>query len=114
VKDDMDVIGWLMRWYQSNCNGDWEHLYGVKIGNIDNPGWLIDIDLTDTEMYGSEFQTVEIDNDDKDWIHCFVKNDIFHGRGDETKLVAILSIFRDWVEAVHHKQHSSQIYKLDI
>ena len=46
----MDLIKWIEEWYLSNCNNDWEHCYGVKIDNIDNPGWTINIDLIDTPL----------------------------------------------------------------
>lgn len=39
----MDVFQWLQEWYIQNCDGDWEHCYGIKIGTLDNPGWSIDI-----------------------------------------------------------------------
>ena len=33
-----NMLEWLMNWYESNCDGDWEHSYGVKIESLDNPG----------------------------------------------------------------------------
>ncbi|MGX3097158.1 Imm53 family immunity protein [Ursidibacter sp. B-7004-1] len=30
-------------WYQSKCDGVWEHSYGFSLGNIDNLGWCIKI-----------------------------------------------------------------------
>ncbi|OAX48412.1 hypothetical protein gpAD87_09590 [Paenibacillus sp. AD87] len=44
----MNTLKWLQNWYLENCNGDWEHSYGVKIDTVDNPGWSVEIDLTDT------------------------------------------------------------------
>lgn len=26
----MEIIEWLENWYSQNCDGDWEHFYGVK------------------------------------------------------------------------------------
>ena len=46
----MDILCWLQNWYHSNCDGGWEHLYGVKIDTLDNPGWSVAIDLEDTEI----------------------------------------------------------------
>lgn len=46
----MNMIAWLSEWYKSNCDGDWEHYYGIKIDTIDNPGWKVDIDLVDTYL----------------------------------------------------------------
>ena len=30
----------LQKWYKSQCNGDWEHSFGIKIETLDNPGWI--------------------------------------------------------------------------
>jgi hypothetical protein len=38
----------LQRWYLGECNGDWEHSYGVRIDTLDNPGWIVTIDLHET------------------------------------------------------------------
>ncbi|MBL0319091.1 MAG: hypothetical protein IPP74_07360 [Alphaproteobacteria bacterium] len=41
-------LNWLMSWYASHCNGDWEHENQIKISTLDNPGWRLQIDLVDT------------------------------------------------------------------
>lgn len=38
----------LERWYASQCNGEWEHSYGVWIDSLDNPGWQVRISLRET------------------------------------------------------------------
>ena len=57
----MDAIKWLQEWYKSNCDGDWEHLFGVQITTLDNPGWLIEIDLTDTDEEEKDFCDIKYD-----------------------------------------------------
>lgn len=47
---------WIQKWYQAQCNGDWEHSYGIIIETIDNPGWSITIDLETTELEGKTFK----------------------------------------------------------
>lgn len=27
----MDSLKWLQEWYIQNCDGDWEHCYGIEI-----------------------------------------------------------------------------------
>ena len=39
----------LQRWYLYRCDGDWEHSFGITIETLDNPGWMVTIDLQDTE-----------------------------------------------------------------
>ena len=94
----MDIIMWLSKWYQSNCDGFWEHMYGIQIDSLDNSGWKVDIDLIDTLLEDREFEKIQIKNSDADWILCFVENDVFKGRGDPSKLKEILIVFKDWVE----------------
>ena len=92
----MNMIAWLSEWYKSNCDGDWEHYYGIKIDTIDNPGWKVDIDLVDTYLEDVEFNKVQIYIDDLNWIHCSVADRVFKGRGSIDKLEEILKIFRVW------------------
>lgn len=95
----MDILYWLQNWYHSNCDGDWEHLYGDKIENIDNPGWAVDINLEWTKLSNKSFSRVQYDNGEEDWLLCFVENNIFKGAGDSHKLIKILDIFKKWVES---------------
>jgi hypothetical protein len=45
----MDVMGWFARSYEAQCNGDWEHGFGASIDTLDNPGWLLKVDLAGTD-----------------------------------------------------------------
>ncbi len=62
----------IQKWYSSQCNGDWEHSYGVKIQSLDNPGWLVEIDLIETELFGFPLSPIERGNSesDKEWVSC--------------------------------------------
>jgi hypothetical protein len=33
-----DVLTQIEQWYKSNCNGLWEHQFGLRIETLDNPG----------------------------------------------------------------------------
>ncbi len=46
------VLNWISNWYQEQCNGEWEHSFGIKIGTIDNPGWEVNIDIEETNYVG--------------------------------------------------------------
>ncbi len=45
-----DILAWLQDWYRSRCDGTWEHSYGVKIDTLDNPGWLVTVDLGERSL----------------------------------------------------------------
>ncbi|MGW9547021.1 immunity 53 family protein [Streptomyces celluloflavus] len=42
----------LQEWYESVCDGDWEHSYGIRIETVDNPGWMLVVDLERTSLHG--------------------------------------------------------------
>jgi hypothetical protein len=42
----------LQEWYESACDGDWEHSFGIRIETIDNPGWILTVDLERTSLHG--------------------------------------------------------------
>ncbi len=83
----------LERWYLSNCDGDWEHSFGIKIETIDNPGWRIDISLQGTPWEGIRFDRVVIERDENDWIHCKIENEVFLGACGPTNLDEVLELF---------------------
>ena len=93
----MDTLQQLQTWYHSQCDGKWEHGRGLTIGTLDNPGWSVEIDLTDTELADRPFADV-IQNleHDTDWIHCRVRDRKFEGHGGPYKLDEILQIFLAW------------------
>ncbi|MDJ0600941.1 MAG: immunity 53 family protein [Crocosphaera sp.] len=94
-----DALIWLENWYTSQCDGDWEHTYGIDIKTLDNPGWLVIIDLLQTELENYKFDEVSIKRSNNDWIHCCLKNGKFQGAGSSFNLLEILNVFRDWVES---------------
>ena len=95
----MDDLKWLMEWYASQCNGDWEHSYGVKIDTLDNPGWSLTIDLEDTDLEERTFAPQEHDlMSDVSWWTCSVKNKKFEARCGSRDLLTVLAIFRTWSE----------------
>ena len=92
------VLNDIQKWYASNCDGNWEHSFGVQIGTLDNPGWDVTIDLEATNLENKHFEILQNDVSDKRWILCHVENKKFRGFGDETKLEEIIKVFLDWAE----------------
>jgi hypothetical protein len=95
----MNTLQELQQWYRSHCDGDWEHGYGVKIGTLDNPGWSVTIDLTDTDLADRPFTDVQRLEHESDWIHCRVTGGKFEGRGGPFMLEEILRVFLLWATA---------------
>jgi hypothetical protein len=89
----MGLIEQIQAWYAAQCNGDWEHQYGVSIDTLDNPGWCVTVDLAGTSLENIRFQTYQENNGEEDWIFCDVSGNKFVGMGDPGKLQTILEIF---------------------
>jgi hypothetical protein len=98
----VDLLQSLQRWYTEQCDGDWEHTYGIAIETLDNPGWLVKVDLTDTTLNARPFPGIDENVDEHGWqqggrwLRCYVENGVWHGAGDETKLATILQTFLFW------------------
>src|SRR3990167_10532945 len=97
-------LTWLARWYGAQCDGDWEHSYGVAIETLDNPGWALKIDLSDTPLESAPFEAVarNLDAQDGDpavrWYTCRVTDRRFEAAGGVQDLEALVGIFRHWAE----------------
>src|SRR4051812_33664431 len=48
-EEPRDALYLLQWWYLAQCNDAWEH-FGVGIGTLDNPGWSVRVELTDTSL----------------------------------------------------------------
>jgi hypothetical protein len=48
----LDDLEWLEHWYATQCHGDWAEDRGVMIESLDNPGWMLRVDLRGTELEG--------------------------------------------------------------
>jgi len=100
----MTTLTDLATWFQQQCNGDWEHTQGITIQSTDNPGWWVTIDLTGTALEHKLFAPVvrgDFSGGDPPppWLHCRVKDSVFHGAGDTQQLDEILGIFLAWSQA---------------
>ena len=96
----MTSIDRLTAWYRSQCDGDWEHSYGVNIGTLDNPGWLVKIDLVGTKLEGRSFSRKTHGDSERgeSWIDCKVEGKQFVGAGGIGNLAELLEIFLTWSE----------------
>ena len=88
----------LQTWYKNQCDGDWEHDYGIKIETLDNPGWYITIDLEGTDLEELTPFNMSDEKNDKDWYSITVKERKFLASGDPTKLEMLISSFLNKVK----------------
>jgi len=93
----------LQRWYKSNCDGEWEHAHGIRIQTLDNPGWLIDIEVVGTPMEAVAFERVEAGDPeiapDMPWHECWRDAQAWHAGCSTDGLEEVLTLFAEWAEA---------------
>lgn len=94
----MNLLKWLEKWYESNCDGDWEHAFGVKIETLDNPGWHLQLDVAETMYEDVIFNDVIVERADSDWVHCRKKEGCIECAGGPGNLGEILEIIKAWME----------------
>jgi hypothetical protein len=94
----MSTLEELQKWYMAQCDGDWEHAYGVKIITLDNPGWSITIDLEGTALEGLGFERISVERSEADWLVCRVEQERFLADGGPENLDEMLTVFLVWVE----------------
>ena len=91
-------ISSLERWYLSQCNGEWEHGFGVHIDTLDNPGWTVRINLRDTKKQDAVLKRVRVDRSENDWIQYWVEKRDFHIACGPTNLSEAIDIFVRWFD----------------
>lgn len=87
-------LEFVQRWYLEQCDGEWEHEFGVTIGNIDNPGWSIAIDLAGTPLEGRLLEYAISRDDQPEWVHCWSDGTKFQAATGPLGLTEALNQFR--------------------
>lgn len=90
---------WVINWYESQCNGDWEHCYGIGIDSLSNPGWSVSIDVSDTDLEDKIFEKVCIERSEKNWLLCKVENGSFQAHCGTFNLMDVFETFKNWAES---------------
>jgi len=83
----------LQDWYYRECNEDWEHTFGIKIETLDNPGWMITIDLAETKWENWNLPLKKWERTDLDWYQYKIDQQQFIGCGGPFNLEEIIEAF---------------------
>ena len=59
MENQKELFKELQDWYQQECDGNWEHQYGIKIDTLDNHGWYVAIDLVETSLENKNLANCE-------------------------------------------------------
>jgi hypothetical protein len=99
-----DLIVRLQDWYASNCDGDWEHSAGVEIETLDNPGWMVRVDIVGTQIEGRMLDRVIVDNSEENWLHYWSDGNSIRAAGAphllRDALKVVLDQLSEWQMAV--------------
>lgn len=107
----MSVLSALQSWYQRQCNGAWEEQFGVVIDTLDNPGWMVTIDLAETPVEHCSFAEVDQQRSPQDWIYCRVEDLQFKAACGPTNLEEVLQVFLDWAASADESRSTGQCGK---
>ena len=103
MRQEGDDLSWLMAWYARHCDGKWEHAYGIAISTLDNPGWRLKVDLTDTGLETALFEAITHNMEaDVGWWQCKVEEGQFRAACGPQDLPVVLRIFRSWATTHLH------------
>ncbi len=94
-----ETIALLQKWFIDRCNGDWEHAWRVTIETLDNPGWIIKIDLQDTARAYEHLDQVKIQRSENNWVMYRVEKTQFVGACGPLNLGETIRIFLKWFES---------------
>lgn len=96
----VDGFAELVNWFESKCDGDWEHQHGFSITTLDNPGLSLEVDLEGTELVDVHFETRVFDNGPDDWLSCQKSlGSPFLGCSSPKRFGEVIHCFLNWVES---------------
>ena len=94
----------LQNWYSSQCDEDWEHSHGVKIDTLDNPGWMLTIDLVDTELASRSMQREIVQRTKENWIQREIGDGKYLACGGPHNLEEMVEAFLSFAEDQKHRE----------
>jgi len=93
-------MGRLASWYLSQCNGDWEHCFGMDVTTAGgDAGWSGEIEVEETELEEVPFEPVERDFGAAGRVHCSRVENKFVFTCGPTLLERAIEVFVEWAEA---------------
>jgi Immunity protein 53 len=91
-----DVLAQLQRWYSEQCDGEWEHSFGVVIDTLDNPGWRVRVDVDGTPIKDRRHERIEAHRTDEDWLVLWRDEKQWHAACGPLNLTEVLNAFLVW------------------
>jgi hypothetical protein len=98
----MEILDWIQNWFKDNCNGQWEQGDGIQITTLDNPGWEVEIDISNTSIATITIEWILNEKGPQDWYGVKIEDQKFNASGDSGKLVFLLGLFKEMIEKIEH------------
>ncbi len=98
----MEIIDWIQNWFKENCDGKWEQGEGILINTLENPGWEVEIDISNTSIANIDLSWILNENGKHDWYGVKIENQKFNASGDAGKLEFLLNLFREMIEKIEN------------
>jgi Immunity protein 53 len=92
------MLDQLGTWYAAQCDGEWEHEYGVTIATQEDGGWHLRVDLVGTALAGDDLARDLVARGENDWVEVWSDGytfDAMGGPGNLSELLAAFSRFAD-------------------
>ncbi|RBB32613.1 hypothetical protein DPV79_37720 [Burkholderia reimsis] len=90
----IDSLTTLQRWYESCCDGVWEHAHGIEVVTLDNPGWKVKLDGATS----GKVIDLSIERNESDWISVRATSAEFAGYGGPGNLPELLLLAVEWID----------------
>ncbi|MFI5589994.1 Imm53 family immunity protein [Amycolatopsis sp. NPDC051758] len=95
-----EEILWLSEWFSSQCDGDWEHEFGVRLETLDNPGWRLLVDIVGTGVEGRVLPRSKVDLGAGRWLWTSADGKSYEGSCDVRSLRELVAAFRGFVSSL--------------
>jgi hypothetical protein len=86
-------LPFLEQWYAAQCDGDWEHEFGVRVDTLDNPGWSLSIELVGTVPEGVTAARRVVERTKSDWLTTWSNGRKFEARCGPLNLAEAIRAF---------------------
>jgi hypothetical protein len=93
-----NAFDWLQSFFQSCCDGSWEHDYGCTMESGSAPGWRMTFDLNGTPYEGALLDELEDHLGPISWMRCKIEGGRYIADCSPKRLAECIEILRDVVE----------------
>ena len=96
----MEILDWIQQWFHNNCDGTWEQGEAIQITTLDNPGWEVEIDVSNTSLATLKIPWILNENNKQDWYGVKIEDQKFTASGDAGKLKFLLGLFKETIQKI--------------